>query len=551
MADISKKGGTKGEKAKVSKNKAEHNDKVSKKKVVSKKCEKHKVESKKIIDKMKSKVVLNKQKTTIAAKKKVNSDILLDSNVTMDNATKQSKEANDSEWLNDNGSSTVVNEATVKHKEERIRERCKSWQLTREEITSVPTLIKPIIKPIDDKIISNMAEKMMKEIKDNQNSQKLKKTETPVDSKKEQTIARTSKQISGGVLKKKEGKFKMSKQCDIALQPATKKRDAATAQGKLIGSQMKKSSGRSSEAKTSGKSHSHLAQAKHLDKKSSQEAIENLAHHSSDKILENAPYKASNDKSCETFKHQDVLDEPQDNAEKSLKTMKYRFSVPLKKEIHDASSNNKTSRKPFNTETEPLHKVSSDSKTKVGDSKLQTTNVKKGKHLKSITGECQLFLPEYNINVIDYENTAKKSQNTLHPEYRKCKSIENKTIPYDSSKDISANIYNTSLKEESSSNSTKMHSNFRCMDGGDQRLDEIISFQQANEIIANSFAIESPNVKQRFEMNQDSDKVKPSSDEKQASPLVPRYVAESVQFLDIFKGVSPEREGKFKIVFQV
>ena len=598
MADISEQGGTKGRKVKVSQNKVEHkNDVQPKKKVVSKKCEKEKVENKKIINKIKSKVAPSKRKTTTAPKKKSNSYLFLDSNETMDSINRQSQEANDSEWLNDNGSSTVINEATVKIKEKRIRQKCESWQLTREEITSVPTLIKPTIKPIDDKVISNMAEKMMKKLKENQNSPELKKTETSVNSKNEQTATRTSKkkgkdkpsshnrkdeykqtknsklnhdpmaklntksaspnlsmgskQISEGVLKKKQGNFKISKE----LESSIKKSDADLAEGKLIGSQMTESNGIISEAKTSDKIHPHLAQAKNLDKKGSKDAVENSAHHSSDKVLENASYEASNDKLCENIKHRDILDkqdESKDNTEKSLKTTKCRFSVPIKRKIHDTSSNQKTSRKTLNNETEPLHKVSSDNKTKMGDSRQQTTySVRKGKHLKSINNQCQLALPEYDINVGEYENATKKSEDTLHLEYRNQNSIENKDIPYDSSKDISINFYNTPFKDEISAYSTKLRGTFKCLDDGEQRLDEIISFQQASEIIANSFVIESPKVRQRFEMNQESGKVKPSSDEKQASPLVSGYDAESVKFLDIFKAMSPDREGKFKNAFLI
>ena len=45
-----------------------------------------------------------------------------------------------------------------------------SWQLTREEINSVPSLVKPTLVPIDEKLISERAEKMMKKAKKNLNN---------------------------------------------------------------------------------------------------------------------------------------------------------------------------------------------------------------------------------------------------------------------------------------------------------------------------------------------------------------------------------------------
>ncbi|XP_065060700.1 zinc finger CW-type PWWP domain protein 1-like [Rhopilema esculentum] len=47
------------------------------------------------------------------------------------------------------------------------KRKTESWQLTREEINSVPSLVKPTLVPIDEKLISERAEKMMKKAKKN------------------------------------------------------------------------------------------------------------------------------------------------------------------------------------------------------------------------------------------------------------------------------------------------------------------------------------------------------------------------------------------------
>ena len=49
--------------------------------------------------------------------------------------------------------------------EEFLKKKCSSTQLTKEEINSVPPLVKPTLIPIDEKKVSEMAEKMMQEEK--------------------------------------------------------------------------------------------------------------------------------------------------------------------------------------------------------------------------------------------------------------------------------------------------------------------------------------------------------------------------------------------------
>ena len=518
--------------------------------LISNKCEKYEAVEK-------SKVARNKQRSSQgSSKRKSHTESLLGVNENKGTKTNRSQKTKGSRLLKDCESSFVnANEATLKNKEKEFRRKCESWQLTREDVTSVPTLIKPTIKPIDENEISVMAEKMMKEMKGKRNSinQQLKNSETceGTKTKKTKKVKRIALQPSKQQSRNGTSDHESNKSKNAIGSKKERNRDI----GNLL-------NGKNDKKKTttnlSKEIQQKLEEATYTEnQKSPCAASENTACRPDDETLENTCYEGKSTTSFEQIKHNPIFVKQEEFAEKSSKSLKSKksgFSVPLKCKGKVAASAHSILKTPDKepsrqTKQELLHNVGSSQGSEVESSIIN--HRKKGRPIKGIHDEFQQFQCRFTLN--DHNcNVSSKVGDSHHHDHMITDFTSGKQANCHCSKGDLSEFDPAADREKDFLDDNVNRDDFKCVDGGDQSLDEIISFHEASEIISESFAAESPNIKKRIR-DQNCDKSSTLSTEKHASPLVPRNVTENMQLSRLFKSEPVEFESKlwkFDILFQ-
>ena len=501
----------------------------------------------------------NKKSASKAPENKNNCDSAVKIKNTVATTTKN-QESNDIE-----SSNTLYLHTARSAEEEMSRLRRDFWQATKEELTSVPTLIKPTITPMDEKKISKMAEMMMKNKGDRggQNSQKLKssktfdkyqnqtKVKTPQSLKSKCEVQNYSKKSGAAKAKRKAVKiFKAGmindtndlKQLSTMVQTAMTSRDEKTAVEIAKENQKEKYIESNRKATVSGKKHNVPEVSKYqvndLHKRGKQQttygfkskALTNSSNERCFELANNTEYHSSVDKQVES----------KSSANKPLKA-KSGLSVPIKRRFSGGTPTRKSnftipvkkaSRAIANVDKEMLGDFASDKSIRTGIDKLKSAcDVSRRDLVTNIHINCQPVLTEKGASVSTCASTSSEVDDS-YPESR------NNTSVQKHSKGKSNG--NSTVGVEYTLHEQTPHSTLKCSDGQEE-LEEIISSQEASEILADSFIT---NTKmQEYSTDQTYNGLKNSTDEKSSNLLVPRNVMDKMQLDEVFKNGDVKSEG--------
>lgn len=503
---------------------------------------------------------------------------------------------------------------TMECKEQEFRRKGENKKLTKEEISSVPCLIKPVIVPVNEKEISEMADKMVKDLTKGkrkagkksdknkescveENAQEMMK-KTKQNGKVEEVVYAEKNEHS----EEKESNYNNNEITDQGNEVTTvdeirdednsrqyekhneviskdqnandgSKQDRADKARR--GSQLKNHKKNSKERKSNLEQEEISSSRKISNKEEirkflaggkaelSAEGKYNVKGKSNvktDKGHDSIPSreeKRSNKECIDNVKNNNLGNqsiatdtEKTPNAEISVKksakkTKKNGFAVPRKKESikandskdrMDLTVDEKASRKKSAKKDEKMQINGSpfDSSTVDSCKKRKGNSKKKGDNdiVKNVRAQCMKVLVEQTVNMNeiekDIEHSCKEAGNLLRPSLQKVVNNENHYNTYKHGKrSKTADSYQKSikrLKEESSRAIT-------CNDAAEQRLDEIISYREANEIIADSLGHLSSKEK--------------STESMQGSPLIPENITDELPFSNLFKAV-PVCEGMFE-----
>ena len=519
--------------------------------------------------------------------------------------------------------STLNNSVTSvieKKKEEKFKQKSERWKLTKEEIASVPTLIKPTIAQIDEKEISEMAEKMMKDIQngkgkmksigrkrkvvdddddggsgekvnrdgktevENRSSKKKRVekieeesdkeeeygelgTNTDVNRKREQSKSFT-REREEAMTSREAGKCKERENSDMAMtqgraDDASNDKAASTSVrdvGKAATSKKRekpKQNGCGVKTKISNKEEmerlleNSMKKKAHVGKKPPKEKQLKCWDESSAKAEEIDEVEVKGKKSAidsqmvsesaptktEDAEGQIVGEEA---SKKSKKFKKSAFAVPLKR---DDSKTKKTNDK--NDPKKTCGNLTNDSgNCSKNISKVTKANRNNGSKKSSVVKNnrtvCMSVLVEQNINVMELERHC-----NLDPKVTGRNGEWSIKGEVNSKREFSNHSGIDALIDAKASNVSSKSSTCNGDEKAEQRLDdEIISFQEASEIIAESFAIASPATEKKTAATDNRKTGAPLSDEMQASPLVPTNITDELPFSNLFKAV-PECEGLY------
>ena len=462
---------------------------------------------------------------------------------------------------NDIGNSNKVDLPTAKSKEEEFKQRRDSWQLTKEEFTSVPTLMKPTMTPMDEQQISQMAEMMMKSIGDKggQSSQELKSSET-LDDYQKQTKAKSQRNLKnkckmqshskkGGTMKAKSKAVEIIKAA--VVQTAMTSKDEKTAAETAKENQKEKYLESNAKATAGCTKYNVPEISKHLVKDLHKRGNQKATYESDHKVAKNSSDErylelANNTEHHSTF---DKQVQSKSSANKLLKAKRSGFFVPKKGRLNGGIPTRKSkltipdkeaSRATANIDKDMLGTFAPEKSIRIGIDKIQSAcDVSRRDLVTNIQINCQPVLTEKGTSVSNCASTSSEVDDSYPGSRNNTSSVEKH------SKGKSRKDHSTVLKRKSDGVQFKLqeqtpHSKLKCSDGKEE-LEEIISLQEVSEILADSFIT---NTKvQEQSTGQTYKRFKTSSNEKSTSPLVPRNVTDKMQLDEVLKNVDMKSEG--------
>ena len=476
-------------------------------------------------------------------KEAANIDSMTHSNQGCANMTKEKNVRKKSVYVESKKASTLNNGATEKYKEEEFRKKSESWQLTREEINCVPSLVKPTIAPIDDKEVADMTEKLVKAIKNKEGkkgTRDLKKVKRDDNSDKKKTPKRSAEEDS------KEKDSKCGKKAKIQPKAQEVKSSNVLQNGKSREPETNAGGFVKTSIITDDKQPGAIRSKKGINKNSKR-----FTHFEGSDATENKKIDAKKNRGI--AKGSDTMPKPnidtgkninieKDSSKISLKTKKGGFSVPRKRKSaqnvgsRDQSENSicdkNVSGNTAVSEQSLSHNSRSIEATTVNKGEIQSPKDKKKRKHNIIKQNSMPVSAKHDV-------VESNAEDALQHEFKN--SIKNTKVETLNNSSKSENSY---YKDSNYKNGNA--SIVKCLDAAEQRLDEIISFQEANEIIADSFAIASPKTKKKYtkhgRVNTDALEVT------RTSPLVPENIPVDMPFSNLFKS-EPLCGGKIYKIF--